>query len=35
MLAKNRRTLRGIRFPASSFTTIASKLAPTVNRIPL
>jgi len=35
MLAKNQRTPLGIRFPASSFTTIASKLAPTGNRIPL
>ena len=29
MLAKNSRTPLGVRFPALSFTTIASKLAPT------
>jgi len=35
MLAKNQRPPRGIRFPALSFTTIASELAPTNDRIPL
>jgi hypothetical protein len=29
MLAKNQRTPRGVRLPASSFTTFASMLAPT------
>ncbi|MNE01666.1 hypothetical protein D3C80_941130 [compost metagenome] len=35
LLAKNLRALRGVRFPASSLTSIASRLAPTVDRAPL
>ena len=33
MLAKNLRAPRGVRLPASSLTSIASMLAPTVDRV--
>jgi len=35
MLAKNPRTPGGVRLPASALTTIASRLAPTVNASPV